>query len=155
MNQLESNDTVTLGEILAILRRRRWQIFIVFALIFAGVAAGTLLMPKQYETRMKILVKNERADVVVSPGSNTATDFRGEVSESQINTEIELLTSNNLLLQVVTKCGLDSKEHPSSPLASDRPVIAKEMAVARLQKGLKITPVRKSDIIEVKYSSKD
>jgi len=50
MNQLESTDTVTLGEILALLRRRRLQIVTIFALIFAGVAAGTLLMPKQSST---------------------------------------------------------------------------------------------------------
>ncbi len=75
----------------------------VFLLVFGGVAAATLWMPKQYETHLKILVKNERADMLVTAGSNSGSGNLGEVSETQINTEIELLNSQNLLQQVVTE----------------------------------------------------
>lgn len=132
-----------ISEILPILVKRKRQIVITFLVILAAVAAGTLLMPKEYETRMKILVKSERVDAAAL----------GDVSETQVNTEIELLNSNNLLEQVVKSTGLQHLEHSGSVAARDREAVAVEKAVRRLQHDLKITAVRKSDIIEVKYDA--
>jgi len=153
MNPMDAEQTVSLKEIAAILNRRKMQIAITFLLVVAAVAAGTFLMPKQYEAHMKVLVKNERADMIVSAGSNGGSGYRGEVDESQINSEIELLNSTNLLQQVVVKCGLDRLERSNGAVAADRGPVAIEKAVAHLQSKLKIAPVRKADIIQVDYSS--
>src|SRR3954470_4163531 len=90
----ERGGRTPLGEIGAILVRRKWQILIMFFLIVGAVATVTFMMPKQYETRMKILVRNERANMIVSAGINTSSPPR-EVSEAEINTEIELLNNND------------------------------------------------------------
>ncbi len=135
-----------INEIVPILIKRKQQILITFLVIVAGVAAATLLMPKRYETRMKILVKSERAD-----NSSASSD----VSETQINTEIELLNSNNLLEQVVKSTGLQLAERTRSVAMNDRAAVAVEMAVRRLQKELKVQSVRKANIIEVTYSATD
>jgi uncharacterized protein involved in exopolysaccharide biosynthesis len=144
-----------LRDIAAVLRRRKWQISITFLLVLGAVIAATLLMPKQYQTQMKVLVKNERADMIVSADRNGGSGYRGEVSEAQINSEIELLTSNNLLQEVVTKCGLDRLETPREAVAADRRPVAIEKALRRLHRDLKISPVRKADIIQVEYSATD
>ena len=68
---------VSAKDLAAILARRKWQTLITFVLIVAAVGAGTLLMPKQYETRMKVLVKNERADMIVSADRNGSSGFVG------------------------------------------------------------------------------
>src|ERR1039458_8209639 len=60
MTPTDAADTISLKDLAAILARRKWLILVTFFLVVGGVAAGTLLMPKQYETRMKVLVKNER-----------------------------------------------------------------------------------------------
>ncbi len=127
-------------EIVSILFQRRKQITVTFLVILAGVALVTFLLPKQFETRMKILVKSERASDTVS-----------DVSEAQVNTEIELLNSNNLLEQVVKATGLQKKELTDSGPVGDREAVAIEKAVRRLQHDLKITPVRKTSVIEVQY----
>jgi uncharacterized protein involved in exopolysaccharide biosynthesis len=121
----------------------------VFTAIVAAVVVGTLAMPKQYQTRMKVLVKNERADMIVSPDRNGASGYRSEVSENQINSEIELLNSKNLLQRVAVKTGLQTRQHASSPEA------AVEKAVARLAKDLNVSPVRKANIILVEYADTD
>ena len=95
-----------LGEIGSILSRRKWQILIMFVVIVAVVAVATFRMPKQYESHMKILVKNDRANMVVGPGVNAQLSQPGEISETELNTEIELLNSSDLLQQVVTAGGL-------------------------------------------------
>ena len=150
-----ADDNFPLGEIRAILSRRRWQILITFLLVITGVAVVTFLMPKQYEAHMKILVKNERADMLVSAGSNSQSSYQGEVSETQINTEIELLNSDDLLRQVAVSSGLDKLENPGATPLADRQQVALEKAVRRLQHDLKISPVRKADIIEVDYTAKN
>ena len=155
MNPIENGNTVSLRDIAAILIRRKWQILATFFLTVAAVVAGTLLMPKQYQTQMKVLVKNERADMIVSADSNGGSGYRGEVSEAQINSEIELLTSNNLLQEVVTKCGLERLESPGEAVAAERLPVAIEKALRRLQRDLKISPVRKANIIEVEYAATD
>src|ERR1051325_9367292 len=77
-----------------------------------GTAVLTFLMPNEYEAHMKILVKTPRSDVPITPERTTGTAgayFENEVSENQINSEIELLASEDLLNQVVTECGLYGK----------------------------------------------
>jgi uncharacterized protein involved in exopolysaccharide biosynthesis len=155
MHPIENSKTISLIDIAAILIRRKWQILATFFLTLAAVVAGTLLMPKQYETQMKVLVKNERADMIVSADRNGASDYRGEVSEAQINSEIELLNSNNLLQEVVTKCTLDRLESPGEAVAEERRPVAIEKALRRLQRDLKISPVRKANIILVEYAATD
>lgn len=149
---VDDNSPVSLRDITAILVRRKWQIAITFLLIVTGVAVATFLMPKQYETRMKILVKNERANMIVSANGNDLSAYHGEVSEADINSEIELLNSDNLLRQVVVKCGL---ERSNGSVAIGYLPVSLERAVLRLHHALKISPVRKANIIQVDYSSHD
>jgi uncharacterized protein involved in exopolysaccharide biosynthesis len=155
MNAIDNGANESVRDITEILVRRKWQILATFFLVAATVTAGTLLMPKQYESHMKILVKNERADMVVTADSNTGSGYQGAVSEEQINTEIELLNSDSLLRQVVEKCGLEKLENSAGYIAADRRPVAIERAVLHLQKNLDITPVRKASVIQVDYTSKD
>lgn len=155
MTPTDAANTIPLKDLAAILARRKWLILATFFLVVGGVVAGTLLMPKQYETRMKVLVKNERADMIVSADRNGGSGYRGEVSEVQINSEIELLTNNNLLQQVVTMCGLEKLQHVAGPDPSQRNSVAVEKAVKRLQRDLKVSPVRKANIIQVAYADTD
>lgn len=155
VGEADASKTVSLGELVAILSRRKWLMLITFLLVLGAVTAGTLLMPKQYETHLKILVKNDREDTLVTADSNSGSNYRSEVSETAINTEIELLNSQTLLRQIVTKCGLERLESASGSPASERQSVAIEKAVSRLQRDLKVSPVRKADIIQVDYSASD
>jgi uncharacterized protein involved in exopolysaccharide biosynthesis len=120
-----------------------------FVLTAAGVAAVTFMLPKQYETRLKVLVKNDRAGMIISPDHNSTVDYHGETTEAQINSEIELLTSNDLMRQVVIKCRLDQRQKGADP------AVAIDKAVEQLQNDLKVAPVRKADIIVVGYIDTD
>jgi uncharacterized protein involved in exopolysaccharide biosynthesis len=145
---------VSLGQVTAILFRRKWQVLATFFLVLVCVACVTLVLPKQYEARMKILVKNDRANMVVSAGSAQLSS-PAEVSETQINTEIELLDNDDLLEQVVIACGLDRLETTGASPDEEQRQRALERAVRRLRQNLKIVAVRKADIIEVDYLAND
>src|SRR2546426_6929954 len=92
--------TLSVRDAASVWFRHKLLITITFLTVAIGTAVGTLLMSNQYESRIKILVRNLRTDVPITPerttGANgTASD--NEVSETQINSEIELLTSKDLL----------------------------------------------------------
>lgn len=132
-----------------VLRRRKLQIATTFLLTILAVAAVLLVMPKQYESHMKVLVKNERAETVVRAGDGTDPSYISDVTETEVNTEMELLNTRNLLETVVAKTGLDQTERSKGAT----PELAMEKAVQKLQRDLKITPIRKANIIEVDYSN--
>jgi len=149
------NNAINLREGASALFRRKSLVLFTFLVVIIGTVIVTLLLPNRYESRMKILVKNQRVDVAITPeatiGTNTPT-VENEVSENQINSEIELLTSKDLLTQVVTTTGLDKQE--TSFLDRSMPdAVRVEKAVNRLTKDLSITPVRKANIITINYAS--
>lgn len=144
-------DAVLFSDIAAILLRRKWQIAVTFLLVVCAVTIVTFLLPKQYESEMKILVKNERADMIVSAGGGDGSGYHGEVSETEINSEIELLNSTSLLQRVVLRCGLAQIEHGAAAGAAEALPVAIERATTRLQRDLAINPVRKANIIQVSY----
>jgi uncharacterized protein involved in exopolysaccharide biosynthesis len=148
-------------DIASVLFRHKALIVTTFLTVAIGTAVLTFLMPNEYESRMKILVKNARSDVPITPERTTGTAgtyFDNEVSENQINSEIELLTSDDLLKQVVTECGLYQPHASLSVMLGLKQAPATqaaqiEEASQRLAKDLVITPVKKANIIEVKYTS--
>jgi uncharacterized protein involved in exopolysaccharide biosynthesis len=152
---------ISVRDLASILFRHKLLICTTFLTVVVGTAVLTFLMPNEYESRMKILVKNTRSDVPITPERTTGTAgtyFENEVSENQINSEIELLTSDDLLNQVVTESGLYGQT--SSLMARlglrDAPhtqAAQVETARTQLTKDLVITPVKKANIIEVKYTS--
>src|ERR1044072_5183638 len=93
-----SKNAISLRDGAGAIFRRRGLVLFTFLSVIAGTIVVTLLLPNRYESRMKILVKNQRVDVVITPdATTTAPAVDNDVSENQINSEIELLTSRDLL----------------------------------------------------------
>jgi uncharacterized protein involved in exopolysaccharide biosynthesis len=129
---------------------QKWLIASVFMVTVLAVAVVTWLLPNRYESRMKILVKNSRANVIVSPEQTSNMALTGEVTEAQVNSEIELARSRDLLEAVVIKTGL-AKQYLNKNQAESP--VAVETALRQLEKDLAISPVKKANIIDVSYSS--
>jgi uncharacterized protein involved in exopolysaccharide biosynthesis len=136
---------------------RYWRAGALAAL--STIAATTLIVlltPKQYEAEMKFLVKRERADPIVSADPNSAATTRAEVTEDEMNSEVELLKSHDLLERVATEAGLIDKPAAGAPDERSRqPNVANARAVLRLSANLKVVPIRKTTFIRVTYRSVD
>jgi uncharacterized protein involved in exopolysaccharide biosynthesis len=129
-------------------------------LCFFGILLGAVLVaafqPAQYRATTKFLVDRDRQDPIVSPEQSAPILVRSEVTEEELNSEIELLQSEDVLRQVVISNGLDQRkslrEYVFGPMSPEKK-IAK--ATARLQDALQIEPIKKSDLISVTYTSQD
>jgi uncharacterized protein involved in exopolysaccharide biosynthesis len=136
-------------------RRKRIAAFCFFG-ILAGAIIATVLRPAEYRATTKFLVDRERLDPVISSEQNVPLAVNNQVSEEELNSEVGLLQDNDVLRQVVVSCGLDRgkslSEYVFGP-ASPEKKIAK--AATRLAADLQIEPMKKSNLIEVSYTSTD
>jgi len=147
-----------------VFRRRR-----LMALSFFGILLGTVLVavfaPNQYDAEMKILVKRGRMDPVVTPEATTMLPFDPVVTEEELNSEMELVKSRDLLEKVVLACGLENKGrsflasilHSSAKSAgsNQNDPLAVARAVNKLSKTLNVEVVKKTHLISVDYNSTD
>ena len=127
----------------------------VFVIAFLAVVAVTLSLPKRYESTMKVLVKKERADLLVTPGHTSEMTPAPDVTEADLNSEVELLRSGDILRPVVLQCGLEKREINGVQAAGPSSPEAEEKALRKLQKELQVSPVRKSNVIQISYLDRD
>ena len=164
----ENKYHTTARDFLAVGFRQRRLIITTFLGVLAAVVLIALFLPKQYESQMKILVRHERADSVVTAEREAPQQFRTEVSEEELQSEAELLRSKDLLSKVVTACDLQKQDEDSfwtwlsSKIAhadegttgagSDEKIAR---AVVALEKNLDIRPIKLTNLIGVSYKAAD
>src|SRR6202022_1271313 len=157
----------TARDFLAIGFRQRRLITTTFIMVFAAVILIALILPRQYQSEMKILVRHERADSVVSAEREAPQQFRTEVSEEELQSEAELLRSKDLLSKVVTACDLQKQDGDSFwtwlsskiSRADGSPGVAADERISRavleLEKNLEVRPIKLPNLISVSYKGAD
>jgi uncharacterized protein involved in exopolysaccharide biosynthesis len=125
-----------------------WRLaFASFVVVFGVFAAAALLTPPQYQSDTKILIKNDRVTPLLGPDQHTTSViYPDQISEGRLNSEIELLTSTDLLRQVIHQTGLQ---------AADGAHRSDNQLLRDLQKHLTVKPVKKSNLIQVHFTWSD
>src|SRR5665213_4225210 len=127
-------------DIIAVLFRQRSPMIAAFALVVIAVAVSGVWIQK-YEAQMKILALRRRSDAMVTSSANAPSQYSNDqVSEEDLNSEVELLNSDELLRKVVLTTGLDNQSGSSTDSGS---AVSVAKTVRTLSKNLKIEPLRK------------
>ena len=93
---------ITLRDVAAVLFRQRRLLIASFAVILAAAVVLSGAFSPSYKAEMEILVRHGRVDPVVTSQSNTPQQMlQEEITESELNSEVELLNSQDLLRKVV------------------------------------------------------
>jgi uncharacterized protein involved in exopolysaccharide biosynthesis len=144
--------------VVPLFRRKRLAGLVFIGMLLIAILAA-VVVSGSYESTMEILVSRQRLDPLVTPESTLqAPPSQLPLTEEEINSEIELLKSGDLLREVVLANGLQNNEKGglSARLLSrgqDDWYVAK--AVERLGKKLTIDVVTKTNVIEVRYKSRN
>lgn len=146
--------SISAKDVLAIGFRHKRMIAVSFSAIFLGAVLVAVFTPRSYQAHTKLLVKRERVDPVITPAQDTRVLMRDDVTEEELNSEVELLESDDVLRQVVLACGLQKHR---SLLAFWKVNEAERIAKAteRLRTDLAVEAMKKSNIISITYSSHD
>lgn len=133
----------------AIFRQKRLFVSVASVIMFLAIAVS-ILMPKQYVSEMKFLVQNARGNVVVTPQRINPQNVVGEVTETQVNSELEILRSHDVL-DPVADPGWEK-----IPASQRTPEMTRqhEALLAAFDKKLETEPVRKTNVIDVTYSAR-
>jgi uncharacterized protein involved in exopolysaccharide biosynthesis len=142
-------------DLFAIGFRQKRIVLVSFFLVLMGMALSWFFTPR-YRAHMKILVRRERLEPVVSSELNVAQAKTEEMSEEELNSEVELLNSQELLRKVVLATGLQNP----NPVAAGRSIgTSSEIDIARaterLRSRLTIEPLHKTNIISVAFDAAD
>jgi uncharacterized protein involved in exopolysaccharide biosynthesis len=151
-----SEFSFTLRDLLAVGFRHKRSFLLCFCGIFAGSIVAMFLVPPTYESKSEILVKRERVDPVVSAEKNSPVQMREEVTEEEINSEANLILSEDVLRKTVVDSGLQNRKSSLSFLnlgLSPEAKIGK--AVEKLRSHLVIEPLKKTNVIQLTYSASD
>jgi uncharacterized protein involved in exopolysaccharide biosynthesis len=145
----------TLRELAMVLFRQR-KLFIavsgfVFALSLVYAFAGA-----SYRAQVRVLVRRGRADPPVAAQQNAPPDFsRVEVSEEELNSEVELLKDDDVLRAVVKVTNLASHDWLRWLRPHEEAAAREERAARRLASRLKVESIKKTNLIAVSYDASD
>lgn len=134
-------------------RQRRLFAASFFVVLITGVLYSAL--STSYTAQMKFVVRRGRIDPAVTPTQTVAPLIQSDVSEEELNSEVELIRDQNVLREVVREAGLAERRSWVSWLRHDNPEERTERAIQRLAKNLEVTPGRKSEVITASYHSSD
>jgi polysaccharide biosynthesis transport protein len=158
-----SSQESAMGESLRILLKRKWIIIACFTTIFSVVAVASLKMPKVYDARGTIEINKPDASLNFQNSTTFSLDY---YDPTELETEIKILQSDLLALQVIRELNLDrspdiagqAPPSPSLDLAPDPLQADSSLAAATVgnfKGNLNVALVPNTRIIEVHYRSPD
>jgi len=140
--------------VMVLFRRRR---------IFVGVAGMVFILAvvyafagSTYRAQIRVLVRRGRADPPVGSQENAPPDFsRVEVTEEELNSEVELLKDDDVLLRVVEANDLAAHDWLRWFRPNEEQAARAERAARKLSKRLDVEPLKKTNLIAVSYDAAD
>ncbi len=162
------NHEYSLKDVLTVLFRRRMACLLVFTGVVSTVVVWTVVVTPVYEITAAIVVKDDRAAIPLAPTESRELIIT-TVGEEDLNSEVEMLRSRELLVSVLRTPGVTPTQRPQGWLdrlvaafrtayrqATRRPALSPfDELVLKLERKLKVEPVRKSRVIEIAFRNED
>jgi uncharacterized protein involved in exopolysaccharide biosynthesis len=126
-------------------------VLVTAGLVIAGCVAYAILANPEYGSSMRILVQNSRSNTIIGAGAGeTSGIVNPDMLESEVNSEVELLQANDLIEGLVRYrdkdlLGIDPPAEGSVEMARQ---------VQAVQHAIEVTPIRKTNMIEVNFTDK-
>lgn len=145
--QLPSRPLVTAAEIAF---RHRQLILISFLGVLLGAIALAVFRPPEFRAETKLILRNNRVDPSLGAQSDSPQQL-APISEEQVNSEVELLKSSDVLRSVVTRTNLARRHSLFHWGESEAQCI--ERAVRQLDKKVHVEAAKRSNVITLSYIS--
>lgn len=142
--------TLSLATLWQFLRRRGRLALVLFVVIFGAAATYVLTRPVRYEAQMKLLLKRARTDAPIDAERRQAGNVAAELSDAEIESEIELFRSRDSLATVVREHGLVPEAGGSATGAA-----REALAVRELTRRLSVYRIEKTNLIAVSLRDRD
>jgi succinoglycan biosynthesis transport protein ExoP len=152
----------TLREYIRVLIKRKWMVLAVVAGIFMAVAVASLRQTPIYEAKCDIVVNKADSNLITFKDSQPTMEY---YDQSDMDTEVRILQSDLMALQVIQKLNLDKRpefgghseqKQPNlvaDPLQSDSGHTS--ALLSQFRGSLHVTLPPNTRIMEIHYTSTD
>jgi len=149
----QNQDKANLRDFLTVIFKHKAKIVTIFFATVITVTVGSFLTPPTYEAKSSLLVKFGR-EYMYSPEVGDKNPMRAIDPEESLNSEINILTSTDLIEQVLTALKVENvyPDLVKSPPSNMTPLQA---AILAFGKKLTVAGINKSSVIEVSFQHKD
>jgi uncharacterized protein involved in exopolysaccharide biosynthesis len=145
----------TMRELATVLFRQRKLFVGISGLIFV-LAIVYAFAGATYRAHVRVLVRRGRADPPVTAQQNAPPDFsRVEVTEEELNSEVELLKDYDVLRRVVQANDLSARDWLRWLRPHEEQAARVERAAKKLAERLEVEPIKKTNLIAVSYDAPD
>jgi polysaccharide biosynthesis transport protein len=155
-----------------VIRRRRWTVLIAFTVLFGGVLVETLNQKPVYRAKALLEIEKENPSLVTLQELFQID----EVSDSYLETEYKVLSSDDLAQRVIAQLGLNQiaefhaqkrswpwilqKIQAANMLPDNTTVTAsdpslRETVLSAFEKRLDVKPFRRSRAVEISFDSQN
>jgi uncharacterized protein involved in exopolysaccharide biosynthesis len=154
-NRGEESPSPTLRELAMVLFQHRALFCGISSLVFV-IAVVYAFAGTTYRAQVRVLVRRGRSDPPVTAQQNAPPDFsRVEVSEEDLNSEVELLKDDDVLRRVVEANDLEDHDWLRWLRPHEEKAARVERAVKRLANRLNVESIKKTNLIAVSYDAGD
>src|SRR5271163_2201467 len=151
----EVSASPTMRELVTVLFRQRKLFLGVAGLVFV-LAVVYAFAGASYRAHVRVLVRRGRADPPVTAQPNAPPDFsRVEVTEEELNSEVELLKDDDVLRRVVETNGLAAHDWLRWLRPHEGQAARVERAARKLASRLDVAPLKKTNLIAISYNASD
>jgi uncharacterized protein involved in exopolysaccharide biosynthesis len=153
----EQNQASSLRDFLVVLFKHQYTILIIFFTVVATVTIVSFLLPPTYEAKSSLLVKFGREYIYRSEVSERTSDSRPLIpinQEEVINSEIQILTSQDLIEKVITAIKVENI-YPDFVEDPPKTMTPLQASILQFKKKLSVEGIKKSNVIEVSFLHKD
>lgn len=177
--QGQSLTPIQIRTFLFIMKKHKWKILSIFFIAVIGATVVSLLIPPIYRASSQLLVKPGREDVYISPTARTGDSpavFDPAMGQ-KVNSEIAILKSRGLVMQLIDNFGVNRLfDFPDRTLKGwfakqtvlkgtifetilnrdqRRKPLPVEEVYKSVEKGLEVSDVRRSNVINVSFDWPD
>jgi len=126
----QQNLTAAVRDIVIAVIRQRWTVLGVYVGILLTTVAGIFVVTPKYRTSSKVLLTTDRAEISTSADRPTEIMRTNTVSDGEVASQLELLSSRELLRAV-----LDGMGTPPEPAAQGRVLEVLKLPLTLLRGG--------------------
>jgi uncharacterized protein involved in exopolysaccharide biosynthesis len=145
----------TMRELATILFRQR-KMFVGVSSMVLVLAVVYAFAGATYRSHVRVLVRRGRADPPVTAQPNAPPDFsRVEVTEEDLNSEVELLKDDDVLRRVAEANDLAAHDWLRWLRPHENQAARVERAARTLARRLDVQPIKKTNLIAVTYDAPD
>jgi capsular exopolysaccharide synthesis family protein len=146
-----SEDRLDVRRLWKVIRKRRWLVGAVFALVFGGIALYTFLSTPIYRAETVLLIEPRSPEVTDIP--QVLAEALGANDQDFLRTQYDILRSRSLAAEVIGDVGLREEPAAGAPGEAHPSGVHPALVETYVGRWLVVSPIRGTRLVKIQFGS--